>query len=722
MINGPCVILLDFGVVSPGWVQFTSPDLGDAAGVEVGISAHAGDPVKRLAPVRHGEIYRLEPNPELYEGVRFVWIHVAARTPWRLSDVRLICQAKPVNYVGSFACSDALLERIWYTGAYTVRGCYQQAYMGTILDDRGDRNTFSGDAHVAQAVSLTVFGNPNFVRQNIAFTPGPDDHNGILSYSLFWVLSIAAYVEHSDDHASVAGWLGSAEFILNRANDLYDTEFHQSWSGWDQRLGGGFEFPDSPQTRDCFKMLAIRAWREFATVLERTGQVELSERFRGFAARRIAELRGDPTWVARVGLFAALQAVNAGFTTPDEHTTIATTYGADPVDFTFISPFHQYFVLRALARMGRHDEAMRLLRDCWGGMLAHGATTCYELYRPELNAVMPHRSLLDCSLTHPWSAGATTWLSEEIAGIRPLAPGFARYAVTPRPGPGLERIAASVRTPHGDLALRLDTTSGMFELNAPPNTLGQVTIPSGGRRIVEVAIDGVRVWPSDGRVPPGCAAIRDDADGIHLDGVRPGWLRATIIYAGPLPVPLVHAARTYRAQYLGKDCRTGGSWGGRYGVLGYQLLTGNATGPLSGQLPDFVAAVTVREGNQALHTTCARDSTDTRVLAADAGNRWPREVHSVTTNPSAHSVWLKIDMRRDQPHALALYLLDWNGGLGRFAVEMYDAETLNLIAPTQVAEDAGNGCYMRFAYHRSSVIRIYRGALSGIFFDEPTAV
>ena len=107
-----------------------------------------------------------------------------------------------------------------------------------------------------------------------------------------------------------------------------------------------------------------------------------------------------------------------------------------------------------------------------------------------------------------------------------------------------------------------------------------------------------------------------------------------------------------------------------------------------------------------------------RAAAIDAGNGFPRDVHTVTTHPSAHSVWLEIHLRQERPHAIALYLLDWDNSLGRFPVEMYDAASLTLIAPTQVAEDAQRGCYLRFAYHRSSIFRIYRGALSAVLFDD----
>ena len=94
--------------------------------------------------------YRLETNPvgpELYEGVRygFITLRSAPSAPFTISALRAVAQAKPMNYVGAFSSAgDPLLERVWYTAAYTVRVCAQSDYMGSILMNRGDRFSWTG--------------------------------------------------------------------------------------------------------------------------------------------------------------------------------------------------------------------------------------------------------------------------------------------------------------------------------------------------------------------------------------------------------------------------------------------------------------------------------------------------------------------------------------------------------------------------------------------------
>lgn len=106
-IDEPCTLMFDFGQVNAGWLAFDSDDL--AGEVEMSISeytepavlnAGAQHPVKTAAAERQdGNTYLLRLNDELYEGVRYGWIHVrSADRPFTISAIRLTCQIKPTNY------------------------------------------------------------------------------------------------------------------------------------------------------------------------------------------------------------------------------------------------------------------------------------------------------------------------------------------------------------------------------------------------------------------------------------------------------------------------------------------------------------------------------------------------------------------------------------------------------------------------------------------------
>lgn len=138
--------MFDFGQVNAGWLEFECVIC--RATVECSISEFnepavfnlgSEHPVKTAVPEQYGKTYRLELNKQLYEGVRFAWIHLKdVSRKFRIRNVRLVCQTKPTNYEGSFNSNDEQLNRIWYTAAYTVRLNLLKDYFGAILMERSD--------------------------------------------------------------------------------------------------------------------------------------------------------------------------------------------------------------------------------------------------------------------------------------------------------------------------------------------------------------------------------------------------------------------------------------------------------------------------------------------------------------------------------------------------------------------------------------------------------
>ena len=70
------------------------------------------------------------------------------------------------------------------------------------------------------------------------------------------------------------------------------------------------------------------------------------------------------------------------------------------------------YLLAALFRYGRHEEALAYVRRHWGMMLDAGATTWWEEYHGQT------------SRCHAWSIGPTIDLMAQFLGIGPAAPGF----------------------------------------------------------------------------------------------------------------------------------------------------------------------------------------------------------------------------------------------------------------------------------------------------------
>ena len=69
------------------------------------------------------------------------------------------------------------------------------------------------------------------------------------------------------------------------------------------------------------------------------------------------------------------------------------------------TPYACHYLVEALQDAGLDKEADRLLRSYWGGMVARGADTFWEVFNPEDDFASPYGSILYNSTCQAWSCG-----------------------------------------------------------------------------------------------------------------------------------------------------------------------------------------------------------------------------------------------------------------------------------------------------------------------------
>lgn len=732
-VNGTGSIKLDFGRENAAWLEFDSSDLTGSVEMSISeynepavVNAGAQNPKKTKTPVRYGNTYRLELNNELYEGVRFGWIHVRTFSgAWHITGVRLVCQTKPANYNGSFSCSDPLLTRIWYTGAYVVKLNLLKDYFGAILMERSDRSSWTGDAHPSQAGSLVAFGNHDFVKANLDWTA--NQNNGILSYSLYWVLSLVDYYKYSGDGVTLGNYITNACGKLDTAYNHYGTNPGLGFYGWDERLGAGFENPNLTESQNAYKMLTIRTWREFAWAMEKYGRTDLRDKYNGYADAKIASLRQNGSWYNGFGLHSSADAVDAGFTNQTEQNAIFTNKFSDRVNRVSYSPFNQYFVIQAMAAMKKYDDALSAVRDCWGGQINYGGTSFFEVYRPSWNLVLgANDAVPNCqcgytSLAHPWGAGVVKWLSEEVLGIKPAAQGFNNYDILPHLGRTLTNVSGKVPTPHGEISASFNVSTGACTVTAPSGTTGRFGIPKVEKIINNIYINGSLAWDGVYHAVAGIGGANADADFVYFTGVQPGTYNISASYSGTTP-SYSEPSSNYPATFVREDTTTKGNWGGVYGSDGYVLCNYNGAGSDVRSLPSYVTSLTYTKN---MNCQWANGVSDNRAPAPNSGNGFPRNVGCIYTNdPNAcwQTMTVDVSISGTQNYQVAFYFVDWDNRGRRVAMEVFDLQTKKLVAPVKIVRDFYGGKYLVYSFNKSARFRInhVRGdnaTLSGIFFD-----
>ena len=726
VIQDSCHIRFDFGQVNAGWLEFECDNLPE--NVTCSISEYnepavfnfgSEHPEKTLEPKRCGNTYRLELNKQLYEGVRFAWIHVKdVERKFRIRNVRLVCQTKPTNYEGRFISNNEQLNRIWYTAAYTVRLNLLKDYFGAILMERSDRHSWTGDAHTSQAAALVAFGNYDFIRKNILYTA--NQFNGILSYSLYWVHSLLDYYQYTGDLSLLDSLQANACQKLDMAYQHYEQLPSISFYGWDERLGAGFENPDCSEARTAYKMLSIQTWKRFALILRETGQTKLAQKYEAYAEEKQNRLNILPDWIKELDIFAGSDAVNAGVVPLKDIPVLWKQAFADRLQRVSYSPFNQYFVIQALARMNRYGEALNTIDDCWGGQLCYGATTFFEVFRPSWNLI----KLADndapvnnqcgyTSFTHPWSAGVAKWLTEEILGVKPVVSGFKKFLVCPHLTAGLTRIEGDVPTPHGKIQLYLDVETGEGSLVVPPGTKGRLAIPLMGSNLVQIQMDDKIVLPDN-----------QDLTHVYLPILSEGTHVFKFLYEGPVQSPIVEEKinYVYPASSVRIDTITQGDWRGVYGSKGYALFSYDEVGASRIRLPEGCRSIICQKNGDILFSEV---SSDPRALVSNHAADDNRRLGAlITRDPLAclQTMTIDVDYQSDKPYKLSLYLVDWERCGRRSAIELFDLHNKHILSPVHIVRDYSMGCYVTFEVNQPVRIRIcqVRGvnaACSALFID-----
>jgi hypothetical protein len=408
--------------------------------------------------------------------IRIAFLRGASLTTFK--SIRVEGIYYPVAYAGHFESSDPLLNRIWETGAYTAHLCMQDGIWDAIKRDRG---RWAGGLDVVGTVISTVFGDSLLIedtlRRLVPEGTGPAPAiNGIPSYSALWITSLYSLYLHTGDRAFLASQrdnllrlLAGMDTTLDSNGLLANTK--QAWLFVDWAPG---LYAYTPEARIGTELQYIRAYTAAARLFTYLGDTPNNAKYEARARKSIAAAQTafrDPN----TGTYGTTWQLNslATLTIADSKDTaiwnsiLSHVQQDSPTDQT-ISPYFNAYLLDAMASLGHRREALDWIRQYWGGMLAEGATSFWENYDLRWPKSNPHLSLQAhetsgyfVSLAHGWSAGPTTWLTENILGITPLDPGYGTVDIHP----DLLDLAwayGAAPTPHGLIKINVDKQRGII--------------------------------------------------------------------------------------------------------------------------------------------------------------------------------------------------------------------------------------------------------------------
>jgi alpha-L-rhamnosidase len=313
-----------------------------------------------------------------------------------------------------------------------------------------------------------TFNDPELVRRSLVALGRAGiqekDINGIIDYSLWWIIS--------QDHYQL--YFGDARHLQNewgRIKETMDVLFSRCDSSGFINSQNTWLFIDWTHQEKWSALQVLWWWAQEsgARLAHRMNDTELETRLKKSAANLQANLmeqvwNGEGQyWQSKIGessiktRYPNFLAVISGLTGENQYDGMRKLL-EDPAVPTVGTPYMYGFEMIALARLGDVQTLIGLVKSYWGGMLGQGATSFWEAYDPKQSGNQHYEFYnrpYGKSLCHAWSAGPAVLLPAEIAGLRPLEDGWESFTVDPNPGQ-LQWVSTTVPTKFGNITVDIE--------------------------------------------------------------------------------------------------------------------------------------------------------------------------------------------------------------------------------------------------------------------------
>ena len=371
----------------------------------------------------------------------------------------------------------------------------------------------------------------------------------------------------------------------------------------------------------------------------------------------------------------------------------------------------------------------------------------WELFDPDWGDLMHvgQKAPTRPSYCHPWSAGATPFLSKFVLGVQPLTPGFESVTVTPFVSEAWPSVggAVPVHSGKGALSLNASFTAGAATgaatvsitlLSPVPATVGLPVSSAASCVLQSMDVDGREVTPEPRNFGPVglphmfTLALKPGRHVVlgHYSGCE-GAPRNGALY--PFLDPPVYPVTTR----LDRTTQ-GGGWRGKYGQEAYALFgydkasAGLSSSHLPGvctpemgcepgtdrvHIPDgsFVKGFSFAKGcaDKPKPTWMANASGLPKhaLLADPAGASAPPSLGFASGGgDGSQGTYLDVNTTVGTRYELAMYMVGSAGDLSIQVTRIMDLQTLNPIAKGVALERYGGGTWLVLEYDRPIRVQI----------------
>ncbi len=428
-------------------------------------------------------------------------------------------------FTGSFECNDEDFNILWRRAARTAYLCMRDHFYD--CPDR-ERVGFWGDGTPELDQCFYLFDKDShqlcqdLVLRKLEPKFYPGQHLEFLGEYGLWF-----YYLHTGDSDSINAIYDQTKTFLLQTYHFGDPK---TWFDW------GNDSKDTSVIETCFEYIDLGTLRKMAVTTGHQADLPLID------ARRAAMKSSFDSRFWKGSFYqsgdvtspddrANAMAVNAGLADRSKREAIYTNVISKT---TNSSCFFDRWVFEALCLMGKPDKALLRMSSRYRTMIDSSFTSLWEHYdrwwASWLNAFDE-----GSSLNHGWNPPAIL-LPQEIAGVRPVEPGWSTFEVMPKEA-FLTHIKLVVPSIKGPVEMELNKTAKdyIIRLKSPLNTTAIVGIPTGSfSKLTSISVNGKPIWK--GTYSGGVAGISwaGNEDGYVKFKVQPGAWR--FVGNGDLPL------------------------------------------------------------------------------------------------------------------------------------------------------------------------------------------
>jgi alpha-L-rhamnosidase len=421
--------------------------------------------------------------------------------PIDIEEVRAVFRSYPVQYRGTFECSDPGLNKIWEVGRWSTQICMQTHH----LDSPHHQEPISdpGDYLIESLISYQTFGESGLAKQDLRkYAQIIRNRNGKVfhtSYALLWLQMLVEYWQHTGDEKLLnelaptafqlidnwESWLGSNGLISNPPNFMF--------IDWVEIEGFNLHHPPAVIGQGVLTAFYYRALQDIDKIATLQKDQERSSHCKELR-KQVQNAFNRELWSPTKGLYRDgkpgeskspvgqwLPADKQIETFSSQVNILACAYGltsekqarnilnrvmeSGPAN---CQPYFMHFAFDALAETGLFNQWVTPQMRRW--KVIPDTQTFPEMWDRG-------------DLSHAWQCTPTYQLSARVLGISPLTPGYKNILIKPTIC-DLIWAKGSVPTPQGDVEVswKRDNKLMTLEITIPKSATATVELPNGTKK------------------------------------------------------------------------------------------------------------------------------------------------------------------------------------------------------------------------------------------------